>query len=237
MVEYDQLHPAEFDELVAQAPVAYQPIGCMEYHGKHLPFGLDGLKAFALCKRVAGAAGGVVLPPIHFGIHGVGNMRLSVWRDHNLYISEELFGQLLGETCDQLAAVGFKVIVLWTGHHPAYQGVFIKEFAQRFMWQRHSRVMVVVPDENEAASAMGLERVDHAGPWETSLMMELYPDSVKMERLDDDLRGVSIDPRGTSSRELGTRACAWFVAQVEGQVREALRTIAAYERDEEEGRS
>ncbi len=233
MVEYDTLHPQEFKEKMERAPVAYQPIGCMEWHGKHLPFGLDGLKALALSKRVADSVGGVVLPPLHLGIHTPGNMRLSVWRNHNLYISERLFGDLLHETCDQLAAVGFKVIVLWTGHAPAYQGRFIEEFARKYMWLHHSRVSLVVPDEDEAAVAMGLSKVDHAGPWETSLMMELYPNLVKMERLDDDLRGVAVDPRGASSPELGAKACAWFVDRVQEQVRSALQTMERYERDDD----
>ena len=62
-VDYDQILPAEFDARVHEMPVVYQPIGCMEWHGKHLPLGLDGLKAHEICRIAAERAGGIVMPP------------------------------------------------------------------------------------------------------------------------------------------------------------------------------
>src|SRR5207244_1788356 len=50
---WEQLHPDDLEAILAEAPVAYVPLGTSEHHGWHLPVGFDGLKAYALCQRVA----------------------------------------------------------------------------------------------------------------------------------------------------------------------------------------
>ncbi len=226
VVEYEYLLPAEFDRRKAEHPVVYQPIGCMEWHGKHLPLGLDGLKAFAICKRTALAYGGIVMPTIHWGIHGPFRM-LPVHQSHNLYLDENVFGSLMTEVCDQLEAVGFRVVVLLTGHYPKLQGKFLNQLAEQQTLRHHQKIKILVPDEDEVAAALGQEG-DHAGTWETSLLMELYPDLVKMERLDDLVGIISkTDPRVASSRELGSRACEWYVHHIGKQIQGALADLEA----------
>jgi len=41
-VFYSELTPQEFRERLAQAPIAYLPLGTLEWHGEHLPLGADG---------------------------------------------------------------------------------------------------------------------------------------------------------------------------------------------------
>ncbi len=220
-VEYEYLHPAEFDARVAAAPVAYQPIGAMEWHAKHLPFGLDGLKALEVCRLAARRFGGVVMPPFHLGIHPPFRMK-PFHRNHNLYVGEAAFKQLMTEICDELEAAGFRVIVLFTGHHPRVQGKFLEELAQERIYRRHGRVEILVPDEAAVAEAVG-SRIDHAGTWETSLAMALFPELVHLDRLDD-LAGITAgdDPRQTASRELGERGVEELLKRLGEQVAEAL---------------
>ncbi len=61
---YERLRPAELRALAAAAPLAYMPIGPLEFHGEHLPTGVDWFEAHGLCLRAAARSGGVVLPPI-----------------------------------------------------------------------------------------------------------------------------------------------------------------------------
>lgn len=40
-VLYEELCPAEFQERLQACPVAYLPLGTLEWHGPHLPLGAD----------------------------------------------------------------------------------------------------------------------------------------------------------------------------------------------------
>jgi hypothetical protein len=64
--------PDELEQVLAQAPVAFVPLGTYEHHGWHLPIGLDGIKAHGLCWRVAQRTGGTVptLPTFFYGTGG-----------------------------------------------------------------------------------------------------------------------------------------------------------------------
>src|SRR5262245_31885742 len=68
---HELLYGEELFDRIRERPLAWLPLGILEHHGEHLPWGLDGLKAHAVCLRLAARLGGVVLPPNHFaGIHG-----------------------------------------------------------------------------------------------------------------------------------------------------------------------
>ncbi len=44
-VLYEELCPAEFQERLQACPVAYLPLGTLEWHGPHLPLGADGIQS------------------------------------------------------------------------------------------------------------------------------------------------------------------------------------------------
>jgi creatinine amidohydrolase len=50
-------------------PVAWLPLGTLEWHGRHLPLGQDGVVAEGICLEAATALGGVVFPPVYYGDH------------------------------------------------------------------------------------------------------------------------------------------------------------------------
>ena len=66
-IQFELLLPQERRAIVAQRPVAYIPLGTLEWHREHLPVGLDALTSHGLCLRAAMQDGGVVLPPLHYG--------------------------------------------------------------------------------------------------------------------------------------------------------------------------
>lgn len=49
-------------------PVAYLPLGTLEWHGPHMPLGADGIQSKELFVRVAEKVGGVVLPILFMGL-------------------------------------------------------------------------------------------------------------------------------------------------------------------------
>src|ERR1051326_4390881 len=66
-VQYERLRPREGVAAREACPVAYLPIGTIEWHGFHNPLGLDSIKAHAMAVRCAQSGGGLVFPPLWYG--------------------------------------------------------------------------------------------------------------------------------------------------------------------------
>jgi creatinine amidohydrolase len=183
--------PHELEAAITSAPVAYLPLGTLEYHGPHLPVGNDTLKAEAILQRVCEQAGGVLLPAHYWGIGG-GHKTYP----YTIIVRDQLLGELLDEILAGLYRTGFRVIVLLTGHYPGEQVEAVKAAASRFL-QAHPDSRVWALPEHEAYPAQ--LRADHAARWETSILQYLRPELVHMERISEAARPGA--PTATRSLE------------------------------------
>ncbi len=66
-VRYEEMMPHEIAAARKEKPVAYLPIGGIEWHGEHNPVGLDTVKAHELCIRAAQKGGGLAMPALFWG--------------------------------------------------------------------------------------------------------------------------------------------------------------------------
>jgi hypothetical protein len=66
-VRFDELLPHEFRRRLAERPIAYLPLGTLEWHGEHLPLGSDAMQSEGLMMECARRFGGIVMPPIYLG--------------------------------------------------------------------------------------------------------------------------------------------------------------------------
>ena len=64
---YEEMFPHEFKGALTKNPVAFLPLGSMEYHGYHNVLGLDSLKAWKICQLACEKIGGVGVPPRYLG--------------------------------------------------------------------------------------------------------------------------------------------------------------------------
>ena len=82
-VLYEELLPEECVQRIQEMPVAYLPLGTLEWHGPHMPLGADGIQSKELFVRVAEKVGGVVLPMLFMGPDRVcfmtGGLRFMEW--------------------------------------------------------------------------------------------------------------------------------------------------------------
>src|SRR5262245_4003132 len=62
---FEHLFGHELQDAIARLPLAWVPLGILEKHGEHLPYGLDATKAHEICLHLSSQLGGVVLPPTH----------------------------------------------------------------------------------------------------------------------------------------------------------------------------
>jgi creatinine amidohydrolase len=218
-IHYEQMRPRDLERVLELCPVAYAPLGTLEFHGWHLPLGFDALKAQAICERAAVKTGGVVLPPYYTGFGG-GHGEYA----GSIIFDEQAFSAQLRRLCGRLAEMGFRVIVLLTGHYPQEQVAAVKTVA-REVEAAHPTVSVLGLAEPEAYP--GEFRGDHAAKWETSLGMHLLPGLVDlkgMERHEDPLCGVcGADPRTEASAQLGRETADGILEVLVAQVGEALR--------------
>jgi len=212
-VEYALLTPSDFRERIREAPIAYLPLGTMEWHGEHLPLGSDGLQSFEFMKLLAREAGGIVLPMLFLGPDSLRIINGEVYygMDHFLnqedrreyypeqqldgscyWVPDELFKAILENSVKQLARAGFKIIVAH-GHGPSTLAVlkYWKEWEERYgvliysCWAWNVRGEYDEEADQKARDGIGI-MTDHAARNETSLMMYFYPELIRMDLLPAD---------------------------------------------------
>jgi creatinine amidohydrolase len=224
-VRYEELRPLEWRAVMDEAPVVYWPLGVIEWHGEHLPLGLDSLKTHELCLRVAERFGGIVYPPSYFGYEHVTPFDPKYRLDGNVSVDEVLFRGLARRTFRQFAKAGFKVAIAITGHYPLEQIVFLKEEADAVTRSSDDGIVIWAFADFEPVTDLGYTG-DHAAKWETSLMWHLRPELVDIERLPENYSEAwglwGEDPRVHASPDLGREVADEIVERIGQRARELL---------------
>lgn len=195
---FEYAHPRDIEIALKQSPVAYIPIGSLEFHGWHLPLGFDSIKAHALCMLACEKTGGMVLPPSFFGFAG-GHLTY----DGTIMSEEKHVRANLEITLTRLYEMGFKVAVVLTGHYPVEQVDLVHDVSEKVSELYPGFKVIGFTEPETFDEWCG----DHAAKWETSIALTLMPDAVKfnyMEDNEDPLFGIcGDDPREYASSELG----------------------------------
>ncbi|SVA30196.1 uncharacterized protein METZ01_LOCUS83050 [marine metagenome] len=202
MVQWERMLPAEFRLAFEKLPVVFLPLGTVEWHGEHDALGLDALKAHALCIRAAKKSGGIVHPPLYGGMGGLNKPATVKMEPENSW-ENYLLRPWLEKMCSEFHRLGFKAIIMLTGHYGHNQQIVVREVATR-MTERLQVSVLGIPEYWLALDAGYLG--DHAGIGETSLLWHLEPDLVAIDR-------IKIDPdygkdgaiESGSSPELGKK--------------------------------
>ncbi|MFJ4173158.1 creatininase family protein [Microbacterium sp. NPDC089696] len=174
----ERLSPAQIEERLAAASVAYLPLGSLEFHGPHLPIGLDALTAQGVCLEAARLQGGIVLPPYYQAVGG----------EHSRYpwtlMSEapDAIEVLLGETLTRLQELGVRRAVILSGHFADEQRDLVTRVTHR--WNAAEPEMTVVGRTLGQAPEPPIAP-DHAGRFESLLLYAISPELVHVETLPD----------------------------------------------------
>ncbi len=222
-VLYEELTPKEFRVRIAEAPIAYLPLGTIEWLGEHMPLCSDGLQSKNFLEILANEVGGIVLPMYFLGpdlskmvdgkqLYGMdfynakehGNPEQQL--DGSAYwISDSLFSSIVEATLVQLKRAGFEIVV-YHGHGPSTRLVKKKSAD----WQKQFGIKMFNCWGEGSGDGYGI-MTDHAAMNETSLIMVMYPELVQMENLPSDSSkwpvGVSgNDPRVFASPDVGMKS-------------------------------
>ena len=229
MTEFARLRPHQLQEAIAANTPVVLPIGVMEYHGQHLPAGVDLLAVTEVLVRLGDAI--ITLPPFAYGAasHAVagpeGTGTLHIDAGAILPLAEGLFAALL--------TAGFRNIhgVI---HHQTEgfdQGMPTdlafrlagRNAILRFLeatrgpgWWGDRGMQDYYARQAEGADPFNWIRIhplfpkgadfplDHAGKGETALMQALAPDTVDIARAGDGDHWYTEDA-GQASPDLGER--------------------------------
>lgn len=192
---YTDLLPDQLAERLAVCPVAIAPWGALEWHGPHLPFGLDGLVAEGFSERLAARTGAVLLPATYAPITALPHPgSLSISTGHVAGMWADLFAGL--------GAAGFRVVCLVSGHYAQGHELALVEAAEQSLNAGGPFVLAGTP----LALLEDMALLDHAGRWETSQLLALRPELVHLEKLPSgalpgakDVAVLGQDPRQASA--------------------------------------
>jgi creatinine amidohydrolase len=185
--QFERMLPWQLRAELARRPVAYVPLGTYEWHGEHLPVGLDSLTSHGLCLRAAEADGGIVLPPLYYGTGGGhGDYPWSMMMPGSGEIERQL-----DFTLAKLKSFGVKLAVLFSGHFPPEQLAMI----DRLALEHGDAEMKVVSCAVNRMEDMQFGP-DHAAIFETTLLAALHPALVQLDRLPQMSTPANDDPFG-----------------------------------------
>lgn len=237
------------DRIAGERPPVFLPVGALEQHGPHLPLGTDALLASAIAAGAAALVGGIVAPALSYGYksqpkcgggqHFCGTTSLD---------AATLIGQIR-DAVREFVRHGVERLVLVNGHYEnqwfMIEGIDLGMRDAAAAGTRGLRVMRL--EYWDFCTEQTLARIfpqgfpgfalEHAAVIETSMMLHLHPDLVRLDSIPDDApaqfppydsyptrtgwvpaSGVLSSARG-STREKGEQITDEVVARVAAAVR------------------
>jgi creatinine amidohydrolase len=187
------MFPWEIARALAEAPVAYLPLGTLEWHGEHNVVGLDGLKAHAICVRAARKSGGLVVPTLYWATDSredlEGGDYLTGGIEHGeryhvpgnmFWLRPETYHNLLFDIYETLRRRGFRAIVVLAGHWSRHTLPTILASGEAFLAQHPEMKWEMVIDRKLVPDLHYPH--EHAAGGETSLMMAVRPELVDLDK-------------------------------------------------------
>jgi creatinine amidohydrolase len=196
------LLPHQLKEAIDEGWSLLVPTGCIEYHGPHMALGLDTILVDELLRRVAERVKCIVAPPFWYGPTGYA---VTGPTQGTVDVSTERFGRHVKDVLSSFWEMGFRWIIVGV-HHQQMDGpeslairqaaaevTFEKTYTERgdAWWGKaplppddhvFERIQVW-PSVLPAAAEQGVVMADHAGYYETSLLMAARPELVELNRL------------------------------------------------------
>ena len=225
----DFCFPRETDKAKKERTPVVIVGGTVEYHGPHCSYGCDTLIAEGLVKKLAEKRDIVIAPTISYSpsSYAVGDEKSGT-----VHVEENAFEQYVYYVFMSMLSAGFRNIYVVIHHQFEQESLmpmtlsymkaakratmtYLENTQGRGWWGSEnyasyyenlgggddpfSWIKVIPAMSTAAQNATGY---DHAGKYECSILMSLYPDAVKLDRIDD-IKHWFTESAREASKELG----------------------------------
>ncbi len=225
--------PSEIEAILEEHAIAYIPFGALEWHGDHMVLGVDSIKAEEICRRSAEITGGVLFPCVNYCAFDTMNFPFT------FHFPKRALIRNTKKLVKQLYKMGFRIIILLTGHYPDSQINQVMRAAKMISRKHADCFALGIPEQKLIPDRDYFG--DHAAYWETSMMMAINKNQVNLDYLPDGLsypertirHGVwGIDPKTHSTAEKGEQMLNEIVKRLSDAILEVekAQTIDAFER-------
>ncbi len=180
-VGWDELTSPDFPLAVERSEgVCIIPMGVIEKHGPHLPLGTDVISAREVSRRAAAREYAIVYP-----FYFAGQIFEAKQQPGTIAYSPDLIYRILEETCAEISRNGIKKIVIANSH--GGNTTFLQYFCQTQLAGRKDYVVYLFTPSIDSETQQKIRELrssttgGHADEVETSTILAVRPDLVKME--------------------------------------------------------
>jgi len=164
--------------------VCLLPLAVIEKHGDHLPMGTDLFIGMEVARRAAEIESAILFPPFYLT-----QILEAKHQPGTIAIGGRLMLELLEAVCEEIGRNGLKKIIFVPSHGG---NRYLAPFFVQLMLEKHKDYMVYLPrmleDPNFAQltkEVMESEFDHHGGEMETSLILAIHPELVRMDQIDE----------------------------------------------------
>lgn len=181
-MEWKNMLPWQFHQAIEQELICILPVGSLERHGEHIPYGCDAGIAEAIAVKAAELAPAVVFPTYYFGqVHEAAMHRGAVNFPAEMLIAH------LRMLLDQISYNGFKKILIINGHGG---NRFWLQFLEKTLLDYERNYCLYIVDTDSILNEEEHKKLDeiydtrdgHAGETETSVCMAAMPGYVDLSK-------------------------------------------------------
>lgn len=237
-VAWEELTWPEAQTTVDATNAVIIPVGAIEQHGPHLPLAVDTLICAAVARDVSAVTGVPVVPPLSYGVsasHGDFGGTVSLRPETLIAVVEDVI--------DSLYARGVRQFVLLNGH--IWNSGSLDVSAEKLrVRHRDARVralayVTMYPGPEVDGHVYFGRGLMHANYFETSVMLFLRPDLVRMEHATShvdidsfwDYRMDQVSDTGVWGRDVTDANAEHGRAEYERCVATTARAVAAAVRE------
>lgn len=201
----------EVETAVERTSTLLLPVGSTEQHGRHLPLGVDVYMPEAIGERAAERSPALLAPPIWYGV-----TPHHAFKPGTFTVSTDTFRHYVTDVCASAGDWGIENVLLLNGHYLA-QDPELEIAVRELTAERGVRAFHVPLVDLFAEVAEEIRRSEtsfHASEFETSIMLELFPELVREDRAE------AVDPPAealplTDYDALGDNRVGWALTAEE----------------------
>jgi len=241
----DKIFPREIENAKKNRTPVVLVGGTVEYHGPHCSYGCDTLVAQGLIEKLAEEKEIIIAPTISYS---PSSYAVADEKSGTVHIEEDVFEAYLMQIFTSMLEAGLRNIYVVIHHQFEQENLkpmtlsymkasqraimrYLEKTQGRGWWGSESYadyysnvgggddpfswIKVIPTMSTEVQNATGY---DHAGKYECSILMSLYPEAVDLERIDE-IKHWFTDSAREASKELGDEMVKLSLEYLKGAIK------------------